>query len=306
MARFPHVIPQDNTFLPGMKTMLADASDSNNIRYVPDVEYVKRGDLSMKLQLLLPADCVAFGDKLPNVKRPLLVYVQGAAWFEQDCYASLPKLVEVAKAGFVVASVKHRASFVAPFPAFLQDVKSAIRFLKKNAEKYGIDPDRVAIWGDSSGGHTSLMTGFTADMAEFKTEDNADISDAVNVVVDFYGPTDLSRINDGPRNPIFTADKDHIPEDILFGGCVLEHPEIAEVGNPIHYVTPEKAVPPVLIVHGNWDSMVPFNQSVLMYEHLVKCNKTVEFIKVIGAEHGVSLWTTEVVDYAIKFLKAYL
>lgn len=306
MAGFPHVIPQDNTILPGMKTMLADAGDANNIRYIPNVEYVTRGETSMMLQLLLPSDCVAFGDNLPKVKRPLIVYVQGAAWMEQDCYGSLPKLVEAAKAGFVVASVKHRASFVAPFPAFLQDVKSAIRFLKKNAQKYGIDPSRVAIWGDSSGGHTSLMTGFTADMPQFKTEDNAEISDAVNVVVDFYGPTDLTKINDGPRNPIFTADKDHIPEDILFGGCVLEHPEIAQVGNPMNYVTTEKQIPPVLIVHGDWDSMVPFNQSVILYEHLRKCNKTVEFVKVVGAEHGISLWTKEVVDYTIRFIKAYL
>lgn len=306
MANLPHVIPQDNTMLLGMKTMLADASISYAVSYIPDVEYVKRGEMSMKLQLLLPNDCVSFGDQLPTVKRPLLVYVQGAAWLEQNCYGRLPMLVEAARAGFVVASVKHRASFVAPFPAFLQDVKSAIRFLRANAAKYGIDPDRVAIWGDSSGGHTALMTGFTGDMPQFKTEDNADISDKVSVVIDFYGPTDLSKINDGPRNPIFTADKDHIPEDILFGGCVLEHPEISQVGNPIRYVSEDKQIPPVLIVHGDWDSMVPFNQSVIMYEHLRKCNKTVEFVKVIGAEHGISVWTEEVVNYAIRFLKTYL
>lgn len=80
---------------------------------------------------------------------PLVVFVQGAAWGEQEKYRNIPQLVQVAREGFVVASVKHRAATVAKFPAFLQDIKAAIRFLRAHAKEYYIDPEQVAIWGDS-------------------------------------------------------------------------------------------------------------------------------------------------------------
>lgn len=302
--KMTHVIPQDNTWLPGMKSVVADSYDAFHVRYVPNVEYVCRNDMSLKLQLLLPE--LPFPGTSPSRKYPLVVYVQGAAWGEQDCYMNIPQLCEIARRGYVVASVQHRPSKVAKFPGFLQDVKSAIRFLRANAEKYCIDPESVAIWGDSSGGHAALMIGTTGDMAEFKTEDNKEQSDRVSVVVDFYGPTDNAQINNAPRNPIFFADKDNIPENILFGGVVAENPEIAQIGNPIRYVSKERELPPILIMHGDWDSVVPFNQSVLMYEKLTDCNKVVEFYKVKGAEHGIFFWTAEVMDIAVKFIRAYL
>jgi acetyl esterase/lipase len=294
-------IPQDNTSFPGMKTIKGGAAAVGG-PYIPDVEYICRDGVSLKLQILMP-EFVAPGS---TKKYPLVVFVQGAAWMEQNCYMQIPLLCEVSKRGYVVASVKHRPAFAAKFPAFLQDVKSAIRFLRKNAEQYNIDPDRVAIWGDSSGGHTSLMVGTTADMEEFKTEDNREFSDSVSVVVDFYGPTDLAQINNAPRHPDMTKDKDNIPEDILFGGVVMEHPEIAQVGNPINYVTEEKELPPILIMHGDCDSVVPFNQSLLMYEKLTKCEKVVEFYKVTGAGHGEFFWTAETIDTAVKFTDTYI
>lgn len=235
-----------------------------------------------------------------------MVYVQGSAWGEQDVYFSLPKLVPLAQAGFVVASVKHRASTVAKFPAFLQDVKSAIRFLRAHADTYCIDPNQVGIWGDSSGGHAAQMVGVTGDMGEFKTSDNGEISDAVQAVVDFYGPSDVTHINDAPRDPQFTADKEHIPEDILFGGCVIDHPEIAQPGNPLNYMEKSKPLPPFLIVHGDEDPMVPFHQSVLTARKLQETGHTVEFVKVVGAGHGTFLWTPEVTDLVIRFFQAWL
>lgn len=306
-----HVIPQDSTYLPGMKTLMADPTDHLNVRYFPDVEYVRRGEKALHLQLLMPAG-VAPGElsgdpeQIQSRRCPWIVYVQGAAWGEQDVYGSLPRLVRMAESGYVVASVKHRASREAGFPAFLQDVKSAIRFLRANAAFYHIDPERVAVWGDSSGGHAALMVGVTGDLPEFKTEDCAEYSDAVNAVLDFYGPTDVPRINDAPRNPVYTADKENIPEDLLFGGCVIDHPEIAQPGNPLNYITAEKDLPPILIVHGDWDSMVPFQQSVLIYKKLMECGKTAEFYKVYGAEHGTCLWTPEVLKTAEQFLGIYL
>ena len=268
------------------------------------MEYVRREEGPLHLQLLLP-DGLRPGTR-STLRYPLVVYVQGSAWGEQDVYFSLPKLVPLAQAGFVVASVKHRASTVAKFPAFLQDVKSAIRFLRAHADTYCIDPSQVGIWGDSSGGHAAQMVGVTGDMGEFKTSDNGEISDAVQAVVDFYGPSDVTHINDAPRDPQFTADKEHIPEDILFGGCVIDHPEIAQPGNPLNYMEKGKPLPPFLIVHGDEDPMVPFHQSVLTARKLQETGHTVEFVKVVGAGHGTFLWTPEVTDLVIRFFQAWL
>ena len=304
MKRFEKVVPADAASLPGMKTVMGDCSERNKVNYFHDVEYARRGDLALHLQLLLP--CNLFPD-VPDARRfPLIVYVQGAAWGEQDVYGNIPMLAQLARKGYVVASVKHRASMVAKFPAFLQDVKSAIRFLRANADRYFIDPEEVAVWGDSSGGHAALMTAVTGDMEEFKTEDHHEFSDAVQAAVDFYGPTDVTHINDTPRNPLFTQDKSNIPEDILFGGCVIEHPELAACGNPLNYVSAGKQIPPILIAHGDSDAMVPFRQSVLMAQKLQECGKEVEFYKVRGADHGVFFWTEELMELVDRFLRAYL
>ncbi len=304
MFQYKKTVPGDPTILPGMHTILADRSQSYQVNYIKDVEYVQRDGKPLHLQLLLP------GGLLPGMEStlryPLVVYVQGSAWGEQYVYGSLPQLVPLARAGFVVASVKHRPSSQARFPGFLQDVKSAIRFLRANAEKYFIDPSQVGIWGDSSGGHAAQMVGVTGDMEEFKTQDNRELSDGVQAVVDFYGPSDVTHINDTPRDPIFTADKSKIPEDILFGGCVVDHPEIAQPGNPINYIEKDKPLPPFLIAHGDEDPMVPFNQSVLTAQKLLETGHTLEFYKVVGAGHGTFMWTQELVDLVIRFFKAWL
>ncbi len=302
MKKWEMKIPQDITMREGMKTLYADKEDTR-VNYIKDVVYVKREKTELHLQLLIP------GLHAPQLgyigKHPLVIFVQGSGWGKQDCYLSLPNLYPLAKAGYVVASVEYRPSEEAIFPAFLQDVKSAIRFLRAHADEYGIDPENVAIWGDSSGGHAAVMVGVTGDMEEFKTEDNKEQSDAVKAVIDFYGPTDVTRINDKPRNPEIDHSKPQ-PEDILFGGRVADHPEISEPGNPLNYITEEKQIPPTMIVHGDQDEMVPFNQSVLLYDKLVECKKIVDFYKVLSADHGVFLWTDEVVGRVIQFIGMYL
>ncbi len=304
MKKFERVVPADNAYLPGMQTVMADLSDRARVNYFPDIEYLRRDGQPLCLQLLLPYNL--FPDSPCSRRIPLVVYVQGSAWGEQDVYRAIPTLAEIAKKGYAVASVKHRSSKVAGFPAFLQDVKSAIRFLRGNAEKYCIDPDEVAVWGDSSGGHAALMVGVTGDLEEFKTEDNREFSDAVSAVVDFYGPTDAAQINNKPRNPIFLADKSNIPEDILFGGCVAEHPELAQPGNPINYVSPDRKLPPMFIAHGDSDAMVPFDQSLLMVKKLQECDQMVEFYKVRGADHGIFFWTDELLEKVDRFLRGTL
>ena len=304
MAWRKSIVPSDTTVLPGMQILPADKSQTGIVNYFPDIPYVQREEESLLLQLLLPC---GLAPGTPSDRTfPLVVFVQGAAWGEQEKYRNIPQLVQVAREGFVVASVKHRAATVAKFPAFLQDIKAAIRFLRAHAKEYYIDPEQVAIWGDSSGGHAAQMVGVTGDMELFKTEEYREYSDVVQVVVDFYGPSDISQVNNKPRDPFVVADKSRIPEDILFGGCVAEHPELAEPGNPLNYIKEGTPLPPFLVVHGDEDPVVPFNQSVLTVQKLQKTGHAVHFCKVTGAGHGAFLWTDQVLDVTVRFLKAWL
>ena len=304
MEYYHHITPADNTRLPGMNTLMADMTERHKVMYIPNVPYVERLEETLHLQLLMPDGL--FPGLSNGKKYPLVVFVQGAAWGEQDMYHNLPQLCRIAQEGFVVASVKHRSNLVAHFPAFLQDVKSAIRFLRFHAADYSIDPDRVAVWGDSSGGNAALLVGVTGDMEQFKTDDNRTYSDAVKAVVDFYGPTDVTAFNRFPRDPSFLAEKGKNPEDLVLGTCVEDHPEAAVPLNPASYVTADSELPPFLIMHGDRDALVPFNQSVMMVKALQDCGKSVEFYKVCNAGHGFFLWNDSVLKTVVQFLKAYV
>lgn len=305
------IIPGAKDAPEGMHVLYADHEERYKVAYIPNVPYCKRGEQTLTMQMLFPKVPAGMfpGPKpeKPQPALPLIVYVQGAAWFKPDCYMGLPNLVDLARAGFVVASVEYRSSEVAPWPGFLQDVKAAIRYLKANSEKFGIDKERVGIWGDSSGGHTALMVGSTCWTKEFDDDICPEESSDVNAVCSFYGLSDISRINDAPRNPIFVSGpEDKIPENSLFRGNCAEHPEITAPGNPINYIHKDKDYPPFLMFHGDEDGMVPFLQSVLMYEKLRELDKNVEFYKVKGADHGTYMWTKEVIDIVIRFFQAYV
>ena len=288
-------VPADLTSPEGMQVVFGDKSDRYPAAYTPDIEYARYGDRALRIQLLQPRAKGPF---------PLLVYVQGSAWRPQNLYMALPQLADFAHRGFVVASVEYRPTLEAIFPAQIQDVKAAIRFLKSNAARFNLDPVRVAVWGDSSGGHMAVMTGVSEGVAEFDTPDYPDQSSGVRTVVDFYSPTDLLQMSKYPSK----VDHDHAssPESFLVGGPLQENPEKAAQANPITYISKERPLPPFLIMHGDQDATVPFNQSVLLYEALKAAGQDATFYKVKGAGHGDGFWTPEILDIVHQFLLAYV
>jgi len=288
-------VPPDHTAPEGMQVVFGDKSDRYSAEYLPDIEYARYGDRALRLQVLQPRAAGPF---------PLLLYVQGSAWRPQNLYGGLPQLADFAHRGFVVASVEYRHTLEAIFPTQVQDVKTALRYLRANAARYKIDPARIAIWGDSSGGHTAVMVGVSEGVAEFDTPHFPAESSGVRAVVDFYGPTDLLQMSKFPS--VVDHDDPNSPESFLVGGPLQENPEKASQANPITYISKEKTLPPFLIMHGDRDALVPFNQSVLLYEALKAAGQNATFYKVKGAGHGDGFWTPEVLDLVSKFLLAYI
>ena len=140
-----------------------------------------------------------------------------------------------ANKGYVVAVVEYRPSTVAPFPAQIENTKTAIPFLMKNASTYGIDPEEIVLWGDSSGGHTAAMTGVTLNDPNLSDEPPTDEPIRLKAIVDFYGPIDVSKMNLEPST------QDHrnaeSPEEMLIEGLnVLENPDKVKPAVPITYL----------------------------------------------------------------------
>lgn len=245
-----------------------------------DLEYASAGEKKLLLDVYTPNS-----DADDDGPLPLIVWIHGGAWRagnKRHC----PALPYTTK-GYVAASVSYRLSQEAIFPAQIEDCKAAIRWLRANAEKYRIDPDRIGVWGSSAGGHLVAMLGTSGDVKELETQHgNLDQSSRVQAVCDFFGPTDFLRMDADslPGGPI-VHDDPKSPESQLIGAPIQDNPDKVAKANPITYVTRDD--PPFLIVHGNKDPLVPWQQSKYLYDAMLKVgHKDVKFEVIDGAKHG--------------------
>lgn len=231
-----------------------------------------------------------------DAPRPLIVFVQGSGWSFPNIYREIPQLCQYARAGFVVATVTHRNAVEGHvFPAYLQDVKTAIRYLRAHADEYGIDPKRVCIWGTSSGGNTAMLVGLTGDDPQFRTEEYAGQSDKVQAVVNCFGPTNLLRMMpegfaDALRSGLLSDDQPFIRNFRgLFGN--MDIMDVLYRMSPVNYIDSCEKLPPMLMIQGDADDIVPYAQAVEMFEKLHAAGGYVEMIRVAGAPHEGSFWS---------------
>lgn len=244
-------------------------------QFIRDLAYIANGGERNTLDLYLPA-----GATNPL---PVIVWVHGGAWragSKEHCPAR-----RLVAQGYAVASVNYRLSQHAVFPAQIEDCKAAIRWLRSHAGEYQLDPKRFAAWGSSAGGHLVALLGTTGDATEFDKGAHLDHSSRVQAVVDWFGPTDFTQMSRfSPTNAPINHDAPDAPEALLIGGAVQANKDKAARANPITYVTPGD--PPFLIMHGNRDNVVPYQQSELLRDALQKAGVPVTFKIIEGAGHG--------------------
>lgn len=261
----------------------------------PGVIYSTATGTDITLDLLLPQ--TPEGDT--QSRFPLVVFIQGSAWHFPDTTYEIPQLATLSQAGYAVASVTHRnIDDGHPAPAFLKDVKTAVRFLRTNAGEYHIDPDRVYAFGTSSGGNTALLLGLTGDMEEFRTEEYPDVSDHVDAVIDCFGPTSFDYYL---QLPIEELPEENRALFYRFCGGALDT-ELLRKMSPLSYVQEGKSYVPFLIAHGDQDRMVDFSQSADMVKRLEQCGADVSFICVEGADHEGDFWSRQLWDIFQGFL----
>ena len=235
-----------------------------------DVEYSPLGG-GQKMDIVRPrADFAA--------PRPAVLLVHGGGFRAGSKEGYLPLAIKMAEHGYVAATVNYRLAPQYRFPAAVEDVKSAVRFLRANASKYGIDANRIGARGGSAGGHLVLMLGLTAGVKEFESVGpNLEQSTAVQCVVDDYGPTDFTQS--------YAKSVDAAEVLPLFFGADLTHDRLAHMrGSPLNWVTPNAA--PTLALHGTADNYVAYEQSLWIIERLIAAGVPAELETFSGAGHG--------------------
>jgi acetyl esterase/lipase len=271
------------------------------------------------------ADDVAYADISPAQRLdvyvpsgpapyPVVVFIHGGAWMSGDKRAeyaagTIPILLD---AGYAVASINYRLSSEAIFPAQLLDAKAAIRWLRAHADDYGLDPSRFAAAGESAGAHLAALLGTSTDEASLDDPalGNADVSSAVQAVVDFYGPVDLAvseeqlAANPACAGTLRAADEADPAAAQLLGAPVWEVPQLAAAANPITYLVPGRDVPPFLIAHGDVDCVVPYQGSVALHEAIegMAGPGTSQLIIVPGSGHYTAFDAAAVVPAVLSFL----
>jgi acetyl esterase/lipase len=248
----------------------------------------------------LQLDLYLHADRAQAKPRPLILWVHGGGWSRGDArgsgaFTDFPAvLAMVAARGYVVASVDYRLSSEARFPAQIQDVKAAIRYLRSRAGDYGIDPDRVVLWGGSAGGHLAGLAATTCGAADFDPPASTGrmnrsaaqgakplaTSDCVQGAALWYGVYDLAE--HGKEGERGSALGNITP---LLGCNVTDCRDKAEAASPIHHI--DAQTPPILLIHGTADEEVAYQQTEEMAAALKAAGRPVETLLIPEMNHGL-------------------
>ncbi len=253
---------------------------------VTDVTYCT-GDTSLKLDVYYPPR----GSAAPL---PAIVYIHGGAWQFGDKNAIADGRVladertELNRRGYVVFSVNYRLAPAHIYPAFVQDVKCSVRYVRSQAAYYGVDPNHIGAWGESAGGHLSAMLGVVGNGTLEGDGGYAGVSSRVQAVVDYYGPTDLTIFQEWNDVSVVEPNGQTLPSSsavqAAFGALPGSGDPVLVAGSPVSYVSADD--PPFLIFHGTADTEVDQRQSQHLYDKLTAAGVSAQLVHVVGAGHG--------------------
>lgn len=263
-------------------------------------------NVALKLDLLQPA-----GPKL----KPAVVYVTGGGFINANKDNGLQTRMDLAEAGFVVASIEYRVAPTATFPQPLEDVKAAVRYLRAHAEKFGIDKNHIGLLGGSAGGYLVGIAGTTNGLKQFDVGENLDQSSKVQAVVDLFGVSDLTKIGADYSPAVQKLHESAGATEALwlngspvFGGRdggIKANLAGAELANPLHYIS--AATPPFLLMHGTADTVVSPSQSDIFYQALREHGVEASRYVVQGAKHGGNFWVQpEISKLIVEFFEKHL
>ena len=276
----------------GMVSMVAVKAAPPKLTIDQDLAYSKLGSRELKLDIARPAE----GDG----PFPAVLVIHGGAWRQGNKADVRPILPQFVEHGYVAVSPEYRFCPQDAFPAQIHDVKAAVRWLKVNAKKYRIDPDRIGAMGFSAGGHLSLMLGLTSPNDGLEGDVSAGAPDSrVKAVVNYFGPTDLA------AKDIPDICKPWVKD--FLGGSPQDRPDAAAKASPLTFVSKDDA--PVLTFQGTKDSLVPYTQAIKLAEAMNSAGVPGRVELILGADHGwggaeMARTVNETFGFLDRYLKA--
>lgn len=271
-----------------------------NLPFHTDIELgVQYGEVNGRALLL----DLAYPRSTPGMPGPLrmpaIIEVHGGGW--QVGTRDIGRGLLMPLQGFFYASIDYRMSDEAQFPAQIHDVKAAIRWLRAHADHYHIDPDRIGLWGGSAGGHLVTLAGLSADVPAL--EGNCGwpgYTTRVRAVAAVNPPVDML-VSEDDWPWLYTPGG---PAECLFGGPLRGHADLVRSASPLTYLT--AAAPPVLLLHGTVDDIVPFSQSKMLFDALQKLDVEATLVAFEGVDHALYGHTVQIWEYLMAFFKKHL
>ena len=267
-----------SAFIMAAHTVSAQEPVPDSVVFEKDIEYTNPDEQHLQLNMARP--------KTGNGPFPAVVCIHGGGFRAgtRDGYNAL--CAQLAERGYVAVTVSYRLAPKYQFPAAVHDVKAAVRWLRANAEKYGIDPDRIGTTGGSAGGHLAQFLGVTSDVEKFEGNGgNAGFSSDVKCVVNFYGPSDFTKSYDASVDAA-----EVLP--LFLGGNLQEQRHRHIESSPLYWVTPDAA--PTLCIHGTNDKYVAHEQAVWLIDRLSASDVEARLMTIEGGDHGFGKSSPEV------------
>jgi acetyl esterase/lipase len=282
-----------------------------------DTSFVARKFLDIRYAYLSPAEMLDI--YLPEVGEgpfPVILYIHGGAFMGCDkADLQVLPMLQGLKRAYAVVAINYRMSGEAKFPALVMDAKAAVRWVRANARRYQLDPDRIAAWGGSAGGYLVSMLGVSAGIQELEDlrMGNPDQPCNVQAVVVWYGPTNFLKMDDqlaaiGLAPPEgMRHNEANSPESLILGRKITSIPIRVRAANPETYI--REYLPPFFIQHGTRDPVVPVQQSIdfagKLAQTIGKAKVWLELLE--GAGHADPRFETpENVKKVLDFLDGYL
>lgn len=281
-----------------MKSLVFNGWTDDLVAFFPDIVYSKRNGQSLILNLVQPLEFYYAQKEGFEIKKryPVIVYAQGSGFTHPKKGKAIGRACTIARHGYIVAIVEY-SNFLDgnTFLDTCKDFKTAIRFLRANADRFHIDSTRIAAWGTSSGGTNAQFAAFTGNDQRYKTDEYAEYDDSVGAAVTVAAASDLQSIllSDEPFDPQYREYWNEHPQE-------KDPKELCREASTI-YLEIDRELPPIMLIHGTEDRIVPFRQSEMIYDKLVKKGCDVTFYKIVGGGHSNS-FTSEVMDKGIEFV----
>jgi len=242
------------------------------VRTVPNVVYVRANGWEGKL------DLYALRSQTPT---PTVIFIHGGGWVQGTKEGSLLTTLPYLTMGYSVVNVEYRLANVSLAPAAVEDCRCALRWVVSHAKEYNLDPERLIVAGASAGGHLALTTGMLRTTDGFDRFCQAPGEPKVAAIVNFFGIADVADLLDGPNKKPFP---ESWPYTVQWLGNQPNRAEVAKAASPLTYV--RAGMPPTISIHGDADTLVPYQHSVRLQEALQKAGVAHELITIPGGGHG--------------------